>query len=98
MPGNQLEHVLNHPAASLLQESRRFEHQIARLSLTSRDCAALMPGEQPAEQARIEHLQQEHKVLEEELVEAEAKNRLYTLLGERTRWAGGVQVLHIRGP
>ena len=71
----------------MLQESRRFEHQISRLSVTSRDCAVLMPGEQPTEQARVEALQDEQKVLEEELVEAEAKNRLYSLLGERTRCA-----------
>eukprot|EP00891_Asterochloris_glomerata_P003644 jgi/Astpho2/3644/fgenesh1_pg.00059_%23_6_t len=69
----------------LKRESRRFEHQISRLSVTSRDCAVLMPGEQPTEQARVEALQDEQKVLEEELVEAEAKNRLYSLLGERTR-------------
>ena len=68
-----------------LQESRRFEHQISRLSVTSRDCSVLMPGEQPTEQARVGALQDEQKVLEEELVEAEAKNRLYSLLGERTR-------------
>lgn len=46
-----------------------------------------MPGEPPDDQARIKALTEESKVLEEELIEVEAKNRLYTLLGERTRSA-----------
>lgn len=70
-----------------LQEARRHESQIARLSLTSKDCTNLMPGEPPDDQARIKALTEESKVLEEELIEVEAKNRLYTLLGERTRSA-----------
>ncbi|KAA6428968.1 MAG: hypothetical protein FRX49_01078 [Trebouxia sp. A1-2] len=67
------------------KEARRHESQIARLSLTSKDCTNLMPGEPPDDQARIKALTEESKVLEEELIEVEAKNRLYTLLGERTR-------------
>ncbi|KAL3130594.1 hypothetical protein ABBQ38_008398 [Trebouxia sp. C0009 RCD-2024] len=67
------------------KEARRYESQIGRLSLTSKDCTNLMPGEPPDDQARIRALTEESKVLEEELIEVEAKNRLYTLLGERTR-------------
>lgn len=44
-----------------------------------------MPENQPSEQERIKGLQEELKTLDEELIEAEAKNRLYTLLGQRTR-------------
>lgn len=73
--------------SAYLQEARRHESQIARLSLTSKDCTNLMPGEPPDDQARIKALTEESKVLEEELIEVEAKNRLYTLLGERTRSA-----------
>ena len=51
-----------------------------------------MPGEPPDDQARIKALTEESKVLEEELIEVEAKNRLYTLLGERTRSAS--KLLH----
>lgn len=69
-----------------LQEARRHESQIARLSLTSKDCNNLMPGDIPDDQARIKALTEESKVLEDELIEVEAKNRLYTLLGERTRY------------
>lgn len=71
----------------VVQEARRHESQIARLSLTSKDCTNLMPGEPPDDQARIKALTEESKILEEELIEVEAKNRLYTLLGERTRSA-----------
>ena len=76
----------------VVQEARRHESQIARLSLTSKDCTNLMPGEPPGDQARIKALTEESKVLEEELIEVEAKNRLYTLLGERTRSAS--KLLH----
>ena len=69
-----------------LLAARRHETQIARLSLTSKDCHNLMPGEPPDDQARIKALSEESKVLEDELIEVEAKNRLYTLLGERTRY------------
>ena len=55
--------------------------------MTSKDCHNLMPGEPPDDQARIKALTEESKVLEDELIEVEAKNRLYTLLGERTRSA-----------
>ena len=70
-----------------MQEARRHESQIARLSLTSKDCNNLMPGEPPDDQARIKALTEESKVLEEESIEVEAKNRLYEILGERTRSA-----------
>jgi hypothetical protein len=39
------------------------------------------------EQRYIAELRQEISAVEEELAEADAKNRLYFLLGERTRWA-----------
>ena len=76
-----------------VQEARRHENQIGRLSLTSKDCTNLMPGEPPDDQARIKALTEESKVLEEELIEVEAKNRLYSLLGERTRSATRTRVL-----
>lgn len=44
-----------------------------------------MPGDIPDDQARIKTLTEESKILDDELIEVEAKNRLYTLLGERTR-------------
>lgn len=77
--------LLGITASAAMQEARRHESQIARLSLTSKDCNNLMPGEPPDDQARIKALTEESRVLEEELIEVEAKNRLYTLLGERTR-------------
>ena len=77
--------VFHEAAVSVIQEARRHESQIARLSLTSKDCNNLMPGDIPDDQARIKALTEESQVLDDELVEVEAKNRLYTLLGERTR-------------
>lgn len=78
----------------MMQEARRHETQIARLSLTSKDCNNLMPGDVPDDQARIKALTEESKVLDDELIEVEAKNRLYTLLGERTRSASRLTVRH----
>lgn len=44
------------------------------------------------EQRYISELKAEMAHVEEELAEAEAKNRLYFLLGERTRWVARGQV------
>lgn len=51
------------------------------------DAARLTPGELSEEKAYIQQLQDEMKQIDEDLTEAEAKNRLYYLLGERTRSA-----------
>ena len=90
----QLEHAIGHLkeacSAQLnslaVQDTMRLEHLIGRLDVTSRDCRTLMPDGQPDQQARIKGLQAEMRVLEEELVDTEARHRLYQLLAERTRW------------
>ena len=63
----------------------RLEHLIGKLNVTSRDCRTLMPDGQPDQQTRIKGLRGEMQVLDEELVETEARHRLYQLLAERTR-------------
>ena len=68
-----------------MQDTMRLEHMISRLEVTSRDCKTLMPDGQPDQQARNKGLRGEMQVLEEELVETEARHRLYQLLAERTR-------------
>jgi hypothetical protein len=47
----------------------------------------LCPSELSGEAAYVQHLKDEMQRIDEELIEAEAKNRLYYLLGERTRYA-----------
>ncbi|EFJ49199.1 hypothetical protein VOLCADRAFT_104414 [Volvox carteri f. nagariensis] len=69
----------------LHEEVRRKESHYNKNRDTNTDCARLTPGELSEEQAYIQQLQDEMKHIDEELVEAEAKNRLYYLLGERTR-------------
>ncbi|GLC33234.1 hypothetical protein PLESTF_000156500 [Pleodorina starrii] len=69
----------------LREEVRRKEASVNKNRDTNTDCTRLTPGELSEEQAYIQQLQDEMKHIDEELVEAEAKNRLYYLLGERTR-------------
>ncbi|GIL76072.1 hypothetical protein Vretimale_5681 [Volvox reticuliferus] len=69
----------------LREEVRRKESMFNKNRDTNTDCVRLTPGELSEEQAYIQQLQDEMKHIDEELVEAEAKNRLYYLLGERTR-------------
>ncbi|CAD7697333.1 unnamed protein product, partial [Ostreobium quekettii] len=69
----------------LTQESQQKENLLDHLKNTSVDCKKMMTSDSSAEIAYIQHLKSEMKLLDDELVEAEAKNRLYYLLGERTR-------------
>eukprot|EP00873_Tetraselmis_striata_P022804 jgi/Tetstr1/443068/TSEL_031126.t1 len=61
------------------------EKHLQKLINQTKDSLLCIPEELQAEQAHISKLRNEMKSLEEDLVEAEAKNRLYTLLCERTR-------------
>ncbi|KAG2493525.1 hypothetical protein HYH03_008339 [Edaphochlamys debaryana] len=67
------------------EEVRRKEKGLAKGRDDNTDAVRLTPGELSGESAYIQELQDEMKHIDEELVEAEAKNRLYYLLGERTR-------------
>ncbi|KAG2438191.1 hypothetical protein HXX76_005797 [Chlamydomonas incerta] len=69
----------------LSEDVRRKENVLNRQRDDNTDASRLTPGELSEEQAYIQQLQDEMKQIDEELVEAEAKNRLYYLLGERTR-------------
>lgn len=69
----------------LREEARRKETLLSRNQDDNTDAARMTPGELSEEQAFVRELQDEMKRIDEELVEAEAKNRLYYLLGERTR-------------
>ncbi len=64
---------------------RRKENTLNKQRDDTTDAVRLTPGELSEEGAYIQQLQDEMKQIDEELVEAEAKNRLYYLLGERTR-------------
>lgn len=61
------------------------EKYLQKLLNRSKESLLCIPEELQQEQAHISKLRNEMKSLEEDLVEAEAKNRLYTLLCERTR-------------
>ena len=69
----------------LREEARRKEGTVAKMHDDDVDCKRLTPGQLSEEQAYMQQLQDEMKTIDEELTEAEAKNRLYYLLGERTR-------------
>lgn len=69
----------------LREEARRKEMLLSRNQDDNIDASRMTPGELSEEQAFVRELQDEMKRIDEELVEAEAKNRLYYLLGERTR-------------
>lgn len=69
----------------LREETRRKESTVNKMGDDSTDCKRLTPEELSEEQAYIQQLQDEMKRIDEDLTEAEAKNRLYYLLGERTR-------------
>jgi hypothetical protein len=71
----------------LAQEALRAEGQLMRLALTSRDCAALMPGGGLDTNERVKALEAELARLDTDMAETEAQHRLYTLLQERTRQA-----------
>lgn len=74
----------------LREETKRKEKYIDKTRDDRTDAQRLTPGELTEESAYIQQLQDEMKRIDEELTEAEAKNRLYYLLGERTRWVAHV--------
>ena len=76
-----------HKLNELRQDAKAKEIELARLTNTSTDCEKLMLSDQEYLTEYIEHLNAEMQAVREDLVEVEAKNRLYTLLGERTRYA-----------
>jgi hypothetical protein len=73
----------------LAEETRRKERLIAKTNDDNTDAVRLTPEQLADEMAYIQQLKDEMKRIDEDLTEAEAKNRLYYLLGERTRWGGG---------
>jgi hypothetical protein len=78
----------------VLQEELRLDAELLRLALTSRDCAALLPGGGRDTGARVAALERLLAELDAELADAEAQHRLYSLLAERTRCASGWQSHH----
>ena len=58
-----------------------------KYNLATHDNDLLKPDGEPANKARIAELQASQSALEAELVEHDAKNRLYQLLAVRTRSA-----------
>jgi len=74
-----------HKYNELHQEVLEREKSVQKAQNAAVDSMLRVPEEMEPEQTHINKLKGEMKSLEEELVEAEAKNRLYTLLGERTR-------------
>ncbi|KAL6749374.1 hypothetical protein V8C86DRAFT_1011597 [Haematococcus lacustris] len=69
----------------LRDETKRKESSINKTRDDRTDAQRLTPGTLSEEKAYIQQLQDEMKRIDEDLTEAEAKNRLYYLLGERTR-------------
>ncbi|GMH32341.1 hypothetical protein BSKO_00175 [Bryopsis sp. KO-2023] len=69
----------------LKEETRACDGELDYLRNDSSDCRKMMTTDCDSEMGYIQHLKDEMKRLDDELVEAEAKNRLYYLLGERTR-------------
>ena len=70
----------------LAEETRRKEAVSAKLKDDNTDASRLTPEQLADEMAYIQQLKDEMRRIDEDLTEAEAKNRLYYLLGERTRW------------
>eukprot|EP00775_Hariotina_reticulata_P005882 gene5882-6123_t len=66
-------------------ESRKAEASIAKMRDDDTDAQRLTPDDCMEENAYIQNLRDEMNRVEEDLLEADAKNRLYYLLGERTR-------------
>jgi hypothetical protein len=69
----------------LCEETRKKEAVVAKLKDDNTDCTRLTPEQLSGESDYVTQLQDEMKRIDEDLTEAEAKNRLYYLLGERTR-------------
>lgn len=64
-----------------------MQKKVERLTVTSKDCTALMPTGAVEVKQRMEAVMEEIKGLNAEIIEAEAKHRLYTLLAQRTGFA-----------
>ena len=60
--------------------------RLEQLELTSQECAQLMPQSMAEAEARVAALEEELARVENDILEAEAKNELYKLLEVRTRW------------
>eukprot|EP00882_Tetradesmus_deserticola_P013923 GHRQ01014789.1.p1 GENE.GHRQ01014789.1~~GHRQ01014789.1.p1 ORF type:complete len:353 (+),score=107.44 GHRQ01014789.1:1145-2203(+) len=66
-------------------DSRKTDAAIAKMRDDDADAQRLTPDDCLQENAYIQSLRDEMTRVEEDLLEADAKNRLYYLLGERTR-------------
>ncbi|KAI8463263.1 MAG: hypothetical protein J3K34DRAFT_527117, partial [Monoraphidium minutum] len=66
-------------------EAQRLGNHLQKLRDDNTDAQRMTPGDMLEENAYIQSLEGEAAQVEEDLREAEAKNRLYTLLLERTR-------------
>lgn len=69
----------------LAEETRRKENVSAKIKDDNTDAVRLTPEQLEDELAYIQQLKDEMRRIDEDLTGAEAKNRLYYLLGERTR-------------
>jgi len=69
----------------LSEETRRKEKSLDRQRDENTDAVRMTPAAMSEENDYIANLKDEMKRIDEDLTEAEAKNRLYYLLGERTR-------------
>lgn len=70
----------------LRQETKSKEIELAQSLNTSADCQKLMKSNKEYLSEYIQELNMEMSAVKEDLVEVEAKNKLYGLLGERTRY------------
>eukprot|EP00798_Chlamydomonas_sp_ICE-L_P014198 gene14198-20168_t len=73
---------INRTLSRMLDDNTVSKH---RIQDDNTDAKRLTPSQLQEEEAYIKQLQDELKRIDEDLTEAEAKNRLYYLLGERTR-------------
>ncbi|KAK9834194.1 hypothetical protein WJX81_007569 [Elliptochloris bilobata] len=69
----------------LHSDATRLDAELERLATTSRDCAALLPGDAAGAAVRTKALEAELAAVDRDLADADAQHRLYTLLGNRTR-------------
>lgn len=71
------------------QEATSKEMHLAHLNNISIDCEKLKITDQEYLMEYIDRLNEEMQSVKENLIEVEAKNRLYSLLNERTRYING---------
>eukprot|EP00955_Chlamydomonas_euryale_P116450 366417-Chlamydomonas_euryale.AAC.18 len=81
----------------LSEETRRKEKSLDRQRDENTDAVRMTPAAMSEENDYIANLKDEMKRIDEDLTEAEAKNRLYYLLGERTRCVDAGLHAHGRG-